>query len=39
MLAVLYAAVPDTTEIVVVESAFAVPLVDQATAPSWPGTW
>jgi hypothetical protein len=31
MLAVLCAAVPDTTEVVAVESAFAVPLVDQAT--------
>jgi putative RecB family exonuclease len=31
MLAVLYAEVPDATEVVAVESAFAVPLVDQAT--------
>jgi putative RecB family exonuclease len=31
MLAVLCAAVPDSTEVVAVESAFAVPLVDQAT--------
>jgi RecB family exonuclease len=31
MLAVLCAEVPDATEVVAVESAFAVPLVDQAT--------
>jgi hypothetical protein len=31
MLAVLCAEVPDATEVVAVESAFAVPLIDQAT--------
>jgi hypothetical protein len=31
MLSVLCAEVPDSTEVVAVESAFAVPLVDQAT--------